>query len=681
MRTAINPETGERVYFAPSGEWLKLRTAVNEKTGERVYQDQDGAWQPMPAEAKPAKTKDITARDFSTQAAQGAMVGFADEARGLMGAALDKWHPAGAVGSPNLAGGQSFGDLYRQHRDVTRGEMAEFGAAHPEAAMTAELLGAGGTGLLGGLRAGASAIGRRLGAKMAAMPLGQRMAATSALSAGSGGLASGLLGAGEAPEMADVPRHAAIAGGTGALVGAGLGPAAELATTGVQRLAGAARRALAPPAAARSNAAVRKAVETAGLDEQTAAARLRALGPGAIIADLGEAPRALLDSMASQSGRTRDAAMRQLARRSRAQAGEIVDALGEGRADEAIDAIKLFRKTHASPLYERAYARGVEHNDELQAIFDAINQAEPGFWRKAKRAGVLELAGEGVDIDPATLGDAVPSLRGWQAIKKYLDGAEGRALGANDRTAARRYGNVRRRLLRELDEQNSDYRKAREIYAGSAAFEEAIEAGYKFVNDSSAASTGVIKRLSDVDREGYRIGATQAIFGKLEAAGFTADATKIFRTPRMETKLKALLDPEEYVDFTNRIEASRIKQQAMRVGQNSKTSLMQQMERESGLVAGLQDAAVDVASGQGPGGVAAGALARGIRRLPLVGTPEPARDLIGMALLEKNPLRQRGLLEQAFAPRPPLVTRGAGLAPAIGAVPIGLLAGGMTTRE
>lgn len=647
---------------------------------------------PQPSVAADSRPQVGTLRGLAGQASQGGLAGFGDELRGYYGSLLDNYGHL-VTGNPQItdASGESIGllDSYRRNRDLARGEFERYAEENPGASLSANLGGALTTGLAGGGVAAGTQVGRNVALGLAGLPFRSRVAASIPIGGAGGAVGGALAGAGEAPEIEGVPRAAGEGALLGAALGAAAGPVGEGLVTGGQKAIGALGRRLMPSADDRANAAIRRAVERqspdAPLPASEAAGQLERLGgatSGATLGDTGSSTLGLLDSMASQPGQTGDLAGRQLARRSRNQINDLTDAIGSGRAADAIDESRAFRTAQASPIYERAFQRGITHNDELQEVFTTIEDLLPGAWNKAKRFGRAELRNEGSDLGADALGDAVPSLRGWQFVKRRLDDAVDSARRQGNADEARVLESTRSRLLRELDSQSPDFATARGMWAGSKSFDDAIESGQRFMREPSSVTQRQIDSLSDADREGYTIGAVQAMNDVLESGGFTTDVTRRLRTPRMERKLKALLGPEQFSDFMNRIEASRVMQSTFgRVGQGSQTAARAAQVADQGMANAVLGAGADLLQGES---LARTGLNRGsqmLRNSPIGGMPESARDLIGRRLLETDPDEQLRILQQAFARRPPVPASGAGLLPATAGAGLGLGAGLLSTRQ
>jgi len=515
MKTATNPETGERVYQTASGQWEPLQTATNPQTGEQVALGPDG-WEPMGA---PEEASVDSSRNRARAVLQGATLSFGDEI-------------AAAIAAPfaALATGNPIGEVYRDIVDAERQEYGEFKEQNPWTAGGLELAG----GLATGGAAGARFAGSKAGQALAGAPLRTRAAGAAGIGSGVGAVT----GAGEAENMGDIPGRAA----QGAVIGAALGPAAELGATAGGRL----MHALGPERAAER--AVGRGIARSGLTPEQAAQRVQAMGPGATIADVGEASAATLETVANQPGATRGAAQRQLAARSRQQAQEVTEPFGPGRVIEMGEALAQQRKAQAGPLYDRAFERGVRQSDELDEILNESDVVQKA-WKRARNTGRDEAVARGEVLDPAMLGsDAAPSLQGWQEITKHLNDMIASAQrGAKPKPSqVARLTAIKNRINAELDQQSPDYAQARKIWAGSKAFEDAMEQGRRFLRDSSSVTAKALKDMSPPDRDAYRVGVAQALQDRIEDAGDLHDVSRFFRTAGMRAKLKVLFPDSKH---------------------------------------------------------------------------------------------------------------------------------------
>ena len=567
--------------------------------------------------------------DIGRSAVSGATMGWADEMAGLV-------HGAAAL-SP---GGQSPLEAYTNARNSYRIAQDQFRQAHPVAATASEIGGGLGLGLAAGLRtAGTSAA-----QQMAQWPVIQRMMAAGGIGAGTGALT----GAGEAQTMSEIPEQAA----TGAKFGLVAGPAVEMGVSGSQALA----RQFKPNSAA--SRALKRAAK-AGEDTISQVRRkIKLLGPEATLADVNEGFRLELDKLVNRPGRTRTQAIRQLTARSKNQMDEILNVTGRGRYFEVLDQLKTAREQAAGPFYDSAYAKGVTHNDELEELFQGINKSIPGAWKRAKKLAEMDAIGKGNPVPD--LGDARPTLKGWQYMKEVLDRAEGKSLAANDKVTAGKIGPIRRRLLFELDGQNPDYAAARNIWSGVRQFEDAMAEGFDFMKPGMTAGKleSHLKDMTSTDRLAYKEGARQAIQDTLERAGFTHDSAKYFQNTAMQKKIKLLFGAKEGRKIIRSITASSKKQNTFNTAtRNSATAYREAAQKADDMQTEVIGAIRDAAS-QGPQQAGMNIFNRLLNRVPT--SRESTRDLVGQMLLETEPAKQAAILDMlAGQPLPPV--RGAGL--------------------
>ena len=498
----------------------------------------------LAAYAKPS----ITAGNLTREALQGATFNFGDELR------------AGASAALGAATGQGgFSDLYDVTRDYERGQSAQFMQDHPVAAIGANIAGGLVPGVLGGAVFGASSKGAQLAQQAKNAGLLGRLGIAAKVGATGGGAAGALAGAGAAEEVVDIPIEAAKGGAIGGVAGGLLGAATEGGISAFRGGAEAIRRARDPAYQSARN--VGKAVQRSGYTPEEALARAKAMGPDGTLADVADSAQDMLESVTNQPGAARGLALRQLEERSRNQGGQLLSTLGPGKKYETLSALQDYRKKVAAPLYRDAFKKGVPHTPTLEKIFSDVEDYAPGLWGKAKKLGKLRLANQGDEISADALGDARPSLQGWQYVKEKLDDMVDSMYRSGDNKAAEAVKDVRGRLLNELDWLNTDYKKARGAWAGSKQFEEKMGEAGKFMTTPAAEFENLVKGLTPIDREAVKVGAIQAIEDRIERGAWTQDVAKFFRTPAMARKMKALFnDAKEYADFTNKLTASTAKQ-------------------------------------------------------------------------------------------------------------------------
>lgn len=599
----------------------------------------------------------VTGGDVARGALQGATLNFGDELRAGASAALG-----------SLMGQGGFGDLYDSTVDYERRKMDEFSQNHPVAAGASQVAGGLLTGIPAGARMAATQGGKALAANIASKGLMGRIGAQAGLGAVSGGVTGAIGGAGNAESMGDIPREAAQGATLGAVAGGLLGGATEGLMTGGRAAVEGIRRARDPAIQASRN--LEKAAQRAGttVDDML----LRAEAMDGTLADTNDAAREMLETVTNQPGAARGEALGLLEPRSRSAGKQLLSDLGPGKKFETLSALKDYRKQVASPQYEKAFKAGVPHTDTLEKVFSDIEEFAPGVWEQAKKLGKLKLANAGKSITGSELGDARPSLQGWQYLKERLDDMIDAAYKNGNSKAGSAIKDVRTRLLNELDALNDDFAQARSKWAGAAQFEEMMGQASKFMTAPAAEFENAVKGLKPIDREAVKIGAIQAIEDRVERGSWTQDVGKFFRTPAMERKMKALFnDPKEYAAFQNKLKAITEKQKTFdAVRGNSATAKRLAAEKDSNdWISAAMDATAELATGGGgllrKGLTLAGQKAAGFSP----GMSEAARTETARRLLQTDPAMRelelklgRGLLNAPLpAARNPLLPAELGL--------------------
>lgn len=536
-----------------------------------------------------AEKAGVTAGDVVRGALQGATLNFGDELRSGASAALG-----------SLTGQGSFSDLYQSTRDYERRKMDEFSQNAPVASALSQIGGGLLTGIPAGAKAAGTATGRAVASRLASQGLLGRMGTQAAMGAGAGGVTGAIGGAGAAESVGDIPAEALQGGVVGAVAGGLLGGATEGAISAGRATAEAVKRARNPMYQASRN--LEKAAQRAGTTVDDMLTRAEAMGPDATLADTSDAAREMLETVTNQPGAARGEALGLLESRSKKAGQALLSDLGPGKKFETLSALKDYRLKVASPQYKKAFEQGVPHTDNLEKVFQDIEEFAPGVWDQAKKLGKLKLANAGDEISGSALGDARPSLQGWQYVKERLDDMVDAAYRGGNGKAGEAIKGVRSRLLAELDSLNPDFAQARSKWAGAAQFEEMMGSASKFMTAPAGEFENMVKGLSKIDREAVKVGAIQAIEDRVERGSWTQDVGKFFRTPAMERKMKALFnDPKEYAAFQNKLKVITEKQKTFdAVRGNSATARRLAAEKDSNdWIASAMDAAGELATGGG----------------------------------------------------------------------------------
>ena len=490
-----------------------------------------------------------------TAVGQGALLGFGDE-----------------VEAGLRTGFGLLGD-YSGTRDEIRGQVKDFAAENPATALAAEIGGGLLTGGVGGARAAGTAIGRKVLEK----------AGTAGLAAGIGATEGAIAGVGSGETAGE-----RLAGGAvGATLGGALGAAAPAAIGAVKAGVGRVRSGVSDKAA--QEAADLKALQSIeeggmspedvlrGLDETRASGVTDAMIPDIA----GDATRGLARGASTVSGEGRVIAQKALDERAANLGDEIANDVGNvlagGKsASEALDEIATRQAANAGNDYDAAFNVDgapvtVEVTDQLKRLF-----ALPGFEEAVEQARNLAKF-DGVEIpsaDDLIKGGRIDdlSLQELHYVKMGLDevmglGKRGQSKTSIGRGTERKLKEARAEFVGIIDDASpqidgeSAYKTARNKFAGDARLREAIEDGEGFFRMKPDELEAKVGKMSDSEKEAFRIGVAQAVRNSVDSTADLADAgKKIFGNKKQRKLLRAAFpDDKTFEAFEKRMEA-RIEQ-------------------------------------------------------------------------------------------------------------------------
>lgn len=211
---------------------------------------------------------------------------------------------------------------------------------------------------------------------------------------------------------------------------------------------------------------------------------------------------------------------------------------GNKSADEATQELEARMSTEAKPLYEAAYARGIIQNP----VVDELLSRPAG--RVAFKAAQRSAADEGV-----ALPSGVVDVRALDYVKRSLDDRVSALLRTGKKDKARIVKNLRRDLLKEIDRAVPEYAQARATYAGPARSREMIRLGSKFLSREAPDLERQMARMSEADREFFRLGVKQKVMGILETGGRNRSRAAMLESPKVQARLEAVLGPEEFAEM------------------------------------------------------------------------------------------------------------------------------------
>ena len=115
--------------------------------------------------------------------------------------------------------------------------------------------------------------------------------------------------------------------------------------------------------------------------------------------------------------------------------------------------------------------------------------------------------------------------------------------------------------LRQRSTAKSAYKTARNKFAGDARLQEAIEDGRKFFSLKPDEMQSSVARLSDSEKEAFRIGVAQAVRDSVDKTGDLADAgRKIFGNKKQRKLLRAAFPDDKTFDVFERRMMARVEQ-------------------------------------------------------------------------------------------------------------------------
>jgi hypothetical protein len=548
-----------------------------------------------------------------------------------------------------LSGMGDYGESYAAYRDDLRKRKELNRLHHPGKTLGLEM--AGGVAMPAGAAKAAAVPGLRNIPRLANLGQPRTMAQAANLgvparmrtAAQLGATGGALQGAG----MADDPDESMLGG---ALRGAAIGGLTGGLLEGGQATVVGGLRALNPKR--RAYNALRRAHRRGRMTTPQLKRELSAKGPDTILADLNEGFLAELDKVVNSPGAARDKAFDLLDNRSRKQIDAILDTVGPGQYHNWLRQVKEAKGNVGEQLYKRAMGRDLPYNSnsnqdifnlrELEDIWANLNRTGGNWFGSLRELASLEGAATGRGF-PNLGSGTMPSLAGWDQLKRELWARGQAAWRAGDSSRARFYDQTRRRLVTALDNLNPDYKRARKFWQGAAEFEEQLDAGKTFFNARQSADDfdEMWRTMSNSERFAYREGSRQSIKDILEAAGETHDASKYFNSRKVKRKIMRMFGPSRGRAVLDRVNDEARKQRTYNtVRGNSATAFRQAMQREDNALNELFGTAIDL--WQYPLGA--------LRSAGRVGKTEAAREALGDILLESDPQKLMRIIDSLDRP-------------------------------
>ena len=535
-------------------------------------------------------------------------------------------------GVRNVLRGEPFGEGYRTGRDRSINEVEEWKNENS------------GTGLLTSVLGGLANPASRLLRVNPQAGMARQMATSGAQGAGMGAA----MGAQEtAGDLGDRASGAV----TGAVIGGATGTAAPPVISGIAN----AGRWVGDQtigrfsAGWRESAAARKVVEALqrdGLTLAQAQRRVQELGPEAALMDVGENSRALAGSMSRAPGRGKTditdtvterqegtrGASEQLQGGQYGRVSELLNDVTPRRMRASVDALDAQRATAARPLYDEAFAANqsvasdvIDNILETPAGKSALGYARTMMQNEQKLMGIpsSELREQAMDavLQGKMKASEIPkrgiapglNMRSLDYVKRAFGDMESAALRAGHDNEARIIGNLRRKLVKEMDDldvtastgpnsvrpDGGAYARARASYAGPSELIDAIEMGNNFLSGKAFKnSDDLFAYLGDLSadaREAFRVGAVQSLRDKIGNTVVRADLTKrLMGIPDLEEKIRMAFGSDDV--FRRYIRGLKNEEQLFKtyaeITGNSKTAARQAADADASTDPGAKAQAV-----------------------------------------------------------------------------------------
>jgi len=442
----------------------------------------------------------------------------------------------------------------------------------------------------------AKTIGSRVAGKLASS-LNAPAANVIGRSVGTGLVAGGygaLYGAGEGNTLSERGQNALQGAGIGAVAGAAIPAAGSLIGSAGSKITNLYQALTNPDVLASST--LGKAIATdvgkgASAISPSDLAQAVSSGQPVVLGDIGgETTRGLVRTAANISPEARAKLIGVTNERFQSQGGRFSEFLKNMFGNDLNiqtmkdDILSVARPTN-SAAYTKAYAEGANGiwNDELanlvrspymaSAISDAnLKSANASVINKQPIVkSPFEVSADGnVSLAKSPDGSiATPTLEYWDQVQRALNGKIGTALEVGDKEAARDYINLRNPLMNELDTAVPSFADAR---LGAFKFfkaENAVDAGSKFFQMADSAKIDGMKasfsKMTPEQKQQFAQSFAATLAQKAENVSENRNVVNLFNSPASREKMALALGPEQ----STQIEAYLRRENAMNLLRNA----------------------------------------------------------------------------------------------------------------
>ncbi len=225
--------------------------------------------------------------------------------------------------------------------------------------------------------------------------------------------------------------------------------------------------------------------------------------------------------------------------------GEFQDAMGEGRRFyPVLEDLEQARKVDADPIYKAIHPRPARSQTMDQLLTRAPDEAFEEARRAARYDGLdfPDIVGVGRNGQRAvafdyTLKDVDLVKRGLdRVIEKNTDPVTGKV-----NSEGRRAMTLKSAIVGEADKLVPEYAQARSAWAGPSAVMDAMRKGQQLFNERAEVTARDIARLGVSEKEGFLIGALDAVNQRLGRKIEGEDMTRAFRSGNAKKQIESAL--------------------------------------------------------------------------------------------------------------------------------------------
>ncbi len=419
---------------------------------------------------------------------------------------------------------------------------------------------------LGMTAAGAKALG------VTGKNIGSRLMAGTASGAAIGGGDAAVRSEGDLDAITQGATIGAGAGLAGPVIGSAVGGGVRALRSGLQR------------SASQADSVAMRAMEGDQITPEVAKQQLAAMGKDAMLSDLGPNLSQHAGTIVTMPGQGQKIVRDAMRARSKNAGNRVKDALassiGSKRNIPALaDEISAQQKAAASPIYKAIGPKMVNSTKDIDSILDTPHGKIA--WNKAQKLAAS--ARNPISRDALT----VDALDG---TKKILDDMYNVAKKDARGNEAGILDNLRKDLIKAVDDVEPEYAVARAAFAGPAAVKDALEEGQSvFLRSTSVDDLRQSLAIkNDSEKKAFIIGARgqiEEIMGT--ARNDAAAAQSLFKKGWNAEKLQLIIGRERADDLLSKLDVEgRFQGAEQQATQNSLTAARQAGQRALGDGAG-----------------------------------------------------------------------------------------------